>query len=116
MSGSAAMPDAEALRGPGSVIQLLGPDDLRRIVDRMAHQIIEDVAQVRRSTPCCSASRPAACRSPSGWPRGSRRSPASTLPVGSLDITLYRDDLRLRGVRPLGETVEPRRRGRAAAP
>jgi pyrimidine operon attenuation protein/uracil phosphoribosyltransferase len=29
------------------------------------------------------------------------------LPVGSLDITLYRDDLRLRGVRPLGETVEP---------
>ena len=29
------------------------------------------------------------------------------LPVGSLDITLYRDDLRLRGVRPLGETTEP---------
>jgi pyrimidine operon attenuation protein/uracil phosphoribosyltransferase len=31
----------------------------------------------------------------------------AALPVGSLDITLYRDDLRLRGVRPLGETVEP---------
>jgi pyrimidine operon attenuation protein/uracil phosphoribosyltransferase len=29
------------------------------------------------------------------------------LPVGSLDITLYRDDLRLRGVRPLGQTQEP---------
>jgi pyrimidine operon attenuation protein / uracil phosphoribosyltransferase len=29
------------------------------------------------------------------------------LPTGSLDITLHRDDLRLRGVRPLGETVEP---------
>jgi pyrimidine operon attenuation protein/uracil phosphoribosyltransferase len=29
------------------------------------------------------------------------------VPVGSLDITLYRDDLRLRGVRPLGDTVEP---------
>src|SRR4051812_14320683 len=29
------------------------------------------------------------------------------LPVGSLDITLYRDDLRLRGVRPLGATIEP---------
>src|SRR6201989_1408608 len=29
------------------------------------------------------------------------------LPVGSLDITLYRDDLRLRGVRPLGQTEEP---------
>jgi pyrimidine operon attenuation protein/uracil phosphoribosyltransferase len=30
-----------------------------------------------------------------------------SVPVGSLDITLYRDDLRLRGVRPLGDTVEP---------
>jgi pyrimidine operon attenuation protein/uracil phosphoribosyltransferase len=29
------------------------------------------------------------------------------LPVGSLDITLYRDDLRLRGVRALADTVEP---------
>jgi pyrimidine operon attenuation protein/uracil phosphoribosyltransferase len=29
------------------------------------------------------------------------------LGVGSLDITLYRDDLRLRGVRPLGETSAP---------
>jgi pyrimidine operon attenuation protein/uracil phosphoribosyltransferase len=29
------------------------------------------------------------------------------IPVGSLDITLYRDDLRLRGVRPLGATAEP---------
>jgi len=27
--------------------------------------------------------------------------------VGSLDITLYRDDLRLRGVRALADTVEP---------
>src|SRR4051812_23943634 len=29
------------------------------------------------------------------------------VPVGSLDITLYRDDLRTRGVRPLGETEVP---------
>jgi pyrimidine operon attenuation protein/uracil phosphoribosyltransferase len=29
------------------------------------------------------------------------------LPVGSLDITLYRDDLRLRGVRALADTIEP---------
>jgi pyrimidine operon attenuation protein/uracil phosphoribosyltransferase len=29
------------------------------------------------------------------------------LPVGSVDVTLHRDDLRLRGVRPLGETTEP---------
>jgi pyrimidine operon attenuation protein/uracil phosphoribosyltransferase len=30
------------------------------------------------------------------------------IPIGSLDTTLYRDDLRLRGVRPLAETIEPR--------
>src|SRR5262249_8806847 len=29
------------------------------------------------------------------------------IPVGSLDTTLYRDDLRMRGVRALAETVEP---------
>ena len=29
------------------------------------------------------------------------------VPVGTLDITLYRDDLRLRSVRALGETLEP---------
>ena len=30
-----------------------------------------------------------------------------TVPVGSLDVTLYRDDLRLRGVRALGRTELP---------
>ena len=29
------------------------------------------------------------------------------MPVGVLDVTLHRDDLRLRGVRPLEPTVEP---------
>src|SRR3954447_3790653 len=29
------------------------------------------------------------------------------VPVGSLDVTLYRDDLRMRGVRPLAETDVP---------
>jgi pyrimidine operon attenuation protein/uracil phosphoribosyltransferase len=29
------------------------------------------------------------------------------VPVGSVDVTLYRDDLRLRGIRPLAETEVP---------
>jgi pyrimidine operon attenuation protein/uracil phosphoribosyltransferase len=33
--------------------------------------------------------------------------PASAVPVGSLDITMYRDDLRLRGVRALEPTEIP---------
>jgi pyrimidine operon attenuation protein/uracil phosphoribosyltransferase len=31
----------------------------------------------------------------------------SNVPAGSLDVTLHRDDLRLRGVRPLGQTALP---------
>src|SRR6185437_13083289 len=30
-----------------------------------------------------------------------------TVPVGSLDTTMYRDDLRLRGIRPVGRTELP---------
>ena len=54
-----------------------------------------------------SASPPAAPRWPAGSPPGSRRSRAPTSTVGTLDITLYRDDLRLRGVRALEPTVLP---------
>jgi pyrimidine operon attenuation protein/uracil phosphoribosyltransferase len=31
----------------------------------------------------------------------------TTVPVGSVDVTMYRDDLRLRGIRPLEETEIP---------
>lgn len=83
---------------------LLEAADIARAVDRIAHQIIE-----RRPDP------PAVLL---GIPtRGvplSRRLAAriaefsgAAVPVGSLDVTMYRDDLRLRGVRPLGATVEP---------
>jgi pyrimidine operon attenuation protein / uracil phosphoribosyltransferase len=68
---------------PVSVV-LSGPD-VARVTDRIAHQIIEHVAKGGFNEVFAGIS----------------------LPVGSLDITLYRDDLRLRGVRPLGETSEP---------
>jgi pyrimidine operon attenuation protein/uracil phosphoribosyltransferase len=84
---------------------LTGPD-VARVIDRMAHQIIENTARggfdavllgiPTRGVPL--ARRLAARISAFA---------AVQLPVGSLDITLYRDDLRLRGVRPLGETSEP---------
>ncbi len=85
---------------------LLSAPDLARVVDRMAHEIIENTAKSdfdavllgipTRGVPLAKrlAARVAAFAD-------------VELPVGSLDITLYRDDLRLRGVRPLGETVEP---------
>jgi pyrimidine operon attenuation protein/uracil phosphoribosyltransferase len=85
---------------------ILSSSDVSRVVDRIAHQIIENIARTgfeavllgipTRGVPL--AHRLAA--------RIAKFADVS-IPVGSLDITLHRDDLRLRGVRPLGETVEP---------
>jgi pyrimidine operon attenuation protein / uracil phosphoribosyltransferase len=88
----------------GTVI--LRDADVARVVDRMAHQIIETVAKgdfdaVLLGIPT------------RGVPLAHRLAArievfaGVALPVGSLDITLYRDDLRTRGVRPLGQTAEP---------
>jgi pyrimidine operon attenuation protein / uracil phosphoribosyltransferase len=86
--------------------EVLSAADVARITDRVAHQIIEHIAPggfeaaligiPTRGVPFAHrlASRIAAFSD-------------VRLPVGSLDITLYRDDLRLRGVRPLGPTEAP---------
>jgi pyrimidine operon attenuation protein/uracil phosphoribosyltransferase len=76
------------------------------VTDRIAHQIIENVAKSDFDAVLLGI--------PTRGVPLARRLAARievfsgvALPVGSLDITLYRDDLRLRGVRPLGETIEP---------
>jgi pyrimidine operon attenuation protein/uracil phosphoribosyltransferase len=85
---------------------VLSDADVARVTDRIAHQIIENVAKndfdaVLLGIPT------------RGVPLAHRLADriavfaGVSLPVGSLDITLYRDDLRLRGVRPLGATAEP---------
>ena len=85
---------------------VLDAADVARIVDRMAHQIIENIAA--RNGDAVLLGIPTR-----GVPLAHRLAgriavfAGTEIPVGSLDITLYRDDLRLRGVRPLGETVEP---------
>jgi pyrimidine operon attenuation protein/uracil phosphoribosyltransferase len=85
---------------------ILSAADLPRVIDRIAHQIIENVAKsgfeaVLLGIPTRGV--PLAHR----LARRIEVFAGIALPVGSLDITLYRDDLRLRGVRPLGETSEP---------
>jgi pyrimidine operon attenuation protein / uracil phosphoribosyltransferase len=101
--GDLPAPDLPGSHVPGTVLS--GPD-VARITDRMAHQIIENTARggfdvVLLGIPT------------RGVPLAHRLADriatfaGVTLPVGSLDITLYRDDLRLRGVRPLADTVEP---------
>ena len=85
---------------------LLGAAEVARVVDRMAHQIIENIARTDFDAALLGI--------PTRGVPLARRLAARVevfsgvaLPVGSLDITLYRDDLRLRGVRALADTVEP---------
>ena len=99
-------PLAAAASDPGSGTTVLSAADLARVTDRIAHQIIENTA--RGGFEVALLGIPTR-----GVPLAHRLSErieafaGVRLPVGSLDITLFRDDLRLRGVRPLAETVEP---------
>jgi pyrimidine operon attenuation protein/uracil phosphoribosyltransferase len=87
-------------------VPVLDSRDVARVIDRLAHELIERTAAAAadvvllgiptRGVPL--ARRIAGRLAAFGGPR-----PA----VGSLDTTLYRDDLRLHGVRALGRTVEP---------
>ncbi|MGI8664714.1 MAG: bifunctional pyr operon transcriptional regulator/uracil phosphoribosyltransferase PyrR [Jatrophihabitans sp.] len=84
---------------------VLHAEDLSRVLDRIAHQILEktrgghDVVLLGIPT----RGQPLARR------LADRIATFGQLSVGLgvLDITLYRDDLRTRAVRPLGQTVEP---------
>src|SRR3954454_7989494 len=85
---------------------LLSAADVARVVDRMAHQLIEKAGEelaglvlIGIPTRGAPLARRLAARVEafSGTP----------VDVGTVDITLYRDDLRMRGVRALEPTVLP---------
>jgi len=84
---------------------VLGDADVARIIDRIAHQILE---KTDGATDVVLLGIPTR-----GVPLAARLAAriqtfeGVAVPVGSLDPTLHRDDLRLRGVRPLGPTVVP---------
>jgi pyrimidine operon attenuation protein / uracil phosphoribosyltransferase len=79
--------------------------DLARIVDRMAHQILEKTDGARDTILLGIPTRgvPLARR----LAERIRAFEGTEVPVGALDVTLYRDDLRLRGARPIGPTDLP---------
>jgi pyrimidine operon attenuation protein/uracil phosphoribosyltransferase len=84
---------------------VLQADDLSRVLDRIAHQILEKTRGAKDVVLLGIPTR--------GAPLAHRLAEriASfgqvTVGLGLLDITLYRDDLRDNAVRPLGRTVEP---------
>jgi pyrimidine operon attenuation protein / uracil phosphoribosyltransferase len=96
---------AEPARNPVSGA-LLSSADVARVVDRMAHQLIEkagdglpDLVLVGIPTRGAPLARRLAARI--------EAFSGTTVDVGTADITLYRDDLRRRGVRALEPTVLP---------
>jgi pyrimidine operon attenuation protein / uracil phosphoribosyltransferase len=99
--GAAGAPPGASAGAP-----ILGDADVARVIDRMAHQIIENIAKTGFDAVLLGIPT-------RGVPLAQRLAERIAVfaevqvPVGSLDTTLYRDDLRLRGVRPLGQTVEP---------
>jgi pyrimidine operon attenuation protein/uracil phosphoribosyltransferase len=102
------MTESSALSAAPSaaVVPLLTADDVARVVDRIAHQLIEkagpDLAGlVLVGIPTRGA--PLARRLAARVEAFS----GTAVDVGTVDITLYRDDLRLRGVRALEETRLP---------
>ncbi len=84
---------------------ILNSTELTRVVDRIAHQILEKTEGARE---CVLLGIPTR-----GVPLARRLAArieafeGIQVPVGSLDITLYRDDLRLRGTRAVGHTDLP---------
>lgn len=84
---------------------ILAAGDVARVVDRIAHQILEKTSGAADAVLLGIPTR--------GVPLARRLAErihafeGVDVPVGVLDITLYRDDLRLRGVRAIGHTEIP---------
>ena len=84
---------------------ILSAADLHRVVDRIAHQILEKTSGATGTVLLGIPTR--------GVPLARRLAArihafeGLDVPVGSLDITLYRDDLRLHATRALGKTELP---------
>src|SRR3712207_5673659 len=103
---SPAAPSSSEARSPAAPGALLSAPDVARVVDRMAHQLIEkagnglaDLVLVGIPTRGAPLARRLAARV--------EAFSGTAIDVGTVDITLYRDDLRMRGVRALEATVLP---------
>src|SRR5687767_9461833 len=93
---------------------LLSAADVGRVVDRMAHQLIERAAAIDPQASDGGLSDLVLVGIPTRGAPLARRLAAriqafsgTPVDVGTVDITLNRDDLRLRGVRALESTVLP---------
>ena len=106
--------DARGSAPPSSAGVLLTSADVSRVVDRMAHQLIERAATADPGSPDGGLRELVLIGIPTRGAPLARRLAARieafsgvAIDTGTVDITLYRDDLRLRGVRALEPTELP---------
>jgi pyrimidine operon attenuation protein/uracil phosphoribosyltransferase len=95
---------------PAERRELLSAGDVARTVARMAHQVIERTALGAADAPPVVLLGIPTRGAPIATRLAARIADFSgiTVPVGVLDVTLYRDDLRRKPTRPLGSTALPR--------
>ncbi|GAB3227878.1 bifunctional pyr operon transcriptional regulator/uracil phosphoribosyltransferase PyrR [Glycomyces halotolerans] len=85
--------------------QILSSDDIGRILDRIAHQVLEKTKGAPDTMLLGIPTRGVALAG--RLAERIRRFAGVDIPAGTLDITLYRDDLRRGALRPLGPTDLP---------
>jgi pyrimidine operon attenuation protein/uracil phosphoribosyltransferase len=102
---STPSPSGDPVTPDRSAKTILSAADIVRVVDRIAHQILEKTSGAADTILLGVPTR--------GVPLAHRLAErihtfeGVAVPVGALDVTLYRDDLRLRGARALGRTELP---------
>ena len=79
--------------------RVMDADDVARATVRIAHEVIERNHGLERRRGHRAADRRRA-RWPSDWSRRSSASTAVKVPVGTLDVAFYRDDIGIRPVLP----------------
>ena len=106
---SAAQPSPAPVAGT-----MMTADDVARVVDRISHQLIERAAAASPGSPDGGLSDLVLVGIPTRGAPLARRLAARVeafsgrpVDVGTVDITLYRDDLRRHGVRALETTLMP---------
>jgi len=102
---SAAGGPGESVAASGAGKTVLEQAEISRMLTRIAHEIIERTQGAERVVLLGIPTRgvPLAARLAAGIEQVEGRA----VPHGSLDITMYRDDLRLRPARALGRTQVP---------
>ena len=97
--------DATARPGPGDGKTVLEQAEIARALTRIGHEIIERTRGAQQLVLLGIPTRgvPLAARLAAGI----QQVEGHPVPHGSLDITMYRDDLRLRPARTLGRTQVP---------